>query len=76
VYCCDVDYVECAVKRFGADLELTLDGVTADTCQAPMLLGHVALTAFCGTARLRTNKEVCASYFLVWIVCVAKCCHW
>jgi len=50
------------VKRFDAELELSLDETTSEACQAPVRLGRVALTAFTGTARIHTNKGVCASF--------------
>ena len=48
----------CAVKRFDASLELSLDDTADDASQTPVRLGCVALTAVAGTARLHTNKGV------------------
>ena len=48
----------CVVERFDAALELSLDETPADTCQRPVRLGHVPLTAVAGTARLHTNRKV------------------
>ena len=52
----------CAVKRFDASLELSLDETTDDASQTPVHLGRVALTAIAGPARLHTNKGVCTSH--------------
>jgi len=48
----------CAVERFYADLEWSLDETAAEVCQPPVRLGRMALTAVAGTARLHTDKQV------------------